>query len=59
MMMVPVFVVAQQTLNFFQVAREGLWELYLFFLQTIRDGRIAWLLVIVAGVLVYQRFFKK
>jgi hypothetical protein len=59
MMMALVFVVAQQTLNFFQVAREGLWELYLFFMQTIRDGRIAWVLVIVVGVLIYQRFLKK
>ncbi len=58
-MMALVFVVAQQTLNFFQVAREGLWELYLFFMQTIRDGRIAWVLVIVVGVLIYQRFLKK
>ncbi len=53
------FVLAQQTLDFFQVARDGLWELYLFVLQSIRNGRILWVLVIVAVVIAYQRFFKK
>lgn len=58
--MIPdTFLVAQQMLNWFDVARDGLRDLYLWFIQFVRSGRIAWVLLIVAGILVYQRFFKK
>lgn len=58
-MMSGILILAQQTLDFFQVIREGLWELYLWFLHTIRTGRIVWALVVVAGIIIYYRFFKK
>ena len=58
-MKLETFFVAQQRLNWFDVARDGLWELYLWFVQFIRTGRIAWVLLIVAAVLIYQRFKKK
>ena len=58
-MMLEIFVLAQQRLSFIEETRAGLWELWLFFMRTIRDGRVAWVLVIVAGIIVYQRFFRK
>jgi len=50
---------AQQRLSFIQEAIEGLRELWYFFMQTVQDGRIAWVVVVVVGVLLYQRFLKK
>jgi len=58
MMQFPL-IVAQQTLDFIEVAREGLYELYLFLMRTVRDGRFAWVFIIVLLILIYQRFFKK
>ena len=58
--MIPdTFLVAQQMLNWFDVARDGLRDLYLWFIQFVRSGRIAWVVAIVAGILLYQRFTKK
>lgn len=58
--MIPdTFLVAQQTLNWFDVARDGLRDLYLWSIQFVRSGRVAWVLAIVAGILLYQRFMKK
>lgn len=58
-MMPDTIVLAQQTLNFFDVARDGLWELYLWLVQFVRSGRIVWVLVLIAGIIFYQRFIKK
>ena len=58
-MMTDILILAQQTLDFFQVIREGLWELYLWFLHTIRTGRIVWALAVVAAIIIYYRFIKK
>jgi len=57
--MADALILAQQTLDFVQVMRDALWELYLWLLETIRSGRIIWLFVVVAGILFYQRFIKK
>ena len=58
-MMTELFLLAQQRLSFVQEARAGLLALWQFFMRTLRDGRIAWPLAIVAAVLAYQLFFKK
>lgn len=57
--MTPPVLFAQQRLSFVQEAIEGLRELWYYFMQTVRDGRIVWVLAIVVGVLLYQRFMKK
>jgi len=57
--MSKVFVLAQQSLDFFQAIREALWELYLWFLETVRTGRIVWALVVLAAIVIYFRFLKK
>lgn len=57
--MIPNMLFAQQSISFVQEAIEGLRELWYYFMQTVRDGRIVWVLAIVVGVLLYQRFMKK
>ena len=48
-----------QTLNFFDVARDGLRELYLWFVQFIRSGNIIWPLIALAGLVLYYRTKKR
>jgi len=57
--MLKVVVLAQQSVDFFQAIRDAVWELYLWLLETVRSGRIVWAFVVVAAIIVYQRFFKK
>jgi hypothetical protein len=57
--MSALFVLAQQSLNWFDEIRAGLWELWLFILRSLRDGTVAWVLLVVAAFLIYQRFFRK
>jgi hypothetical protein len=58
-MTTPGLILAQQMLNWFDVIRDALWELYLWFIQFVRTGRVVWVLVIVAAIIMYQRFKKK
>ena len=58
-MMSPVVVLAQQSLNWFDETRSGLWDLWLFILRSLRDGTVAWVLLVLVAFLIYQRFFRK
>ncbi|HUF48983.1 MAG TPA: hypothetical protein VMM93_14290 [Vicinamibacterales bacterium] len=53
------FFLAQQSLSWFDEAKDGLWDLWLWFNRALRDGTVAWVLLVVAAFLIYQRFFRK
>lgn len=58
-MMPHPLVLARQSLNWFEEIRNGFWDLWVWFNRALRDGTIAWVLLIVAAILIYQRFFRR
>lgn len=58
-MIASLFVLARQSLNWFDETKAGLYDLWLWFNRALRDGTVAWVLLVVVAILVYQRFFRK
>lgn len=50
---------ALQNLDWGDETIASLWDLWRFFMSTIRDGRIVWVLLIVVGVLIFFRRKKR